>query len=243
MEQKLFRNPTVIVGIILGVSLLLAAGVGAWVVLKVRDANDVVSVTGSAKVDVTADQAKWTTQVTRTTRESTLKTGYAQIASDTEKVQAFFVAQGITTDEFTINPVSMMEVYQQNVSAEKLYTLTQSYTVQSADVAKIKTASNHIADVINQGVIFSTNALNYNYIKLPDVRVSLLGDAIADAKARANELAQSSGKKVGTLKSASSGVVQVQSRNSTDVSDYGSYDTSQIEKQVTVTVKAVFGLK
>ncbi len=39
------------------------------------------------------------------------------------------------------------------------------------------------------------------------------------------------------------GVVQVQSLNSTDVSDYGSYDTSQIQKQVTVAIKATFSLR
>ncbi len=38
-------------------------------------------------------------------------------------------------------------------------------------------------------------------------------------------------------------IKKVQARNSTDVSDYGSYDTSQIEKQITVTVKASFNLK
>jgi hypothetical protein len=31
--------------------------------------------------------------------------------------------------------------------------------------------------------------------------------------------------------------------NSVDVSDYGSYDTSSIEKEIMVTVHPVFGLK
>ena len=39
------------------------------------------------------------------------------------------------------------------------------------------------------------------------------------------------------------GVVQVMSLGSVDVSDYGSYDTSNIEKEVMITVKTVFGLK
>jgi hypothetical protein len=51
------------------------------------------------------------------------------------------------------------------------------------------------------------------------------------------------GKKVGQLKSASSGVVQVMSANSLDISDYGSYDTSKIEKNIMLTVKATFTLK
>jgi hypothetical protein len=39
------------------------------------------------------------------------------------------------------------------------------------------------------------------------------------------------------------GVVQVMQVDSVDVSDYGSYDTSTINKDVMVTVKTVFGLK
>ena len=53
-------------------------------------------------------------------------------------------------------------------------------------------------------------------------------------------IASSTGQTVGKLKSASSGVVQVMQPNSTDVSDYGSYDTSTIEKEVSVTARAVF---
>ncbi|HPO83031.1 MAG TPA: SIMPL domain-containing protein, partial [bacterium] len=68
-------------------------------------------------------------------------------------------------------------------------------------------------------------------------------EAMNDAKARAEKIAQSSGQGVGSLRSASMGVVQVLEPNSTEVSDYGSYDTSTIEKEVMVTVRATFLLK
>ena len=70
--------------------------------------------------------------------------------------------------------------------------------------------------------------------------MALIGKAVTDAKARATEIAKSVGQSVGRLQSASSGVVQVMAPNSTDVADYGSYDTSTIDKQVMVTAKATF---
>ena len=115
--------------------------------------------------------------------------------------------------------------------------------MQTPEVERLTNASKNVGTLINQGVIFSTLALEYYYSKLPEARIQLLSQAIDDAKARASELAKNSGRGVGSLKSASSGVVQVQSRNSTEVSDYGSYDTSQVEKQITVTVKASFSLR
>ncbi len=85
--------------------------------------------------------------------------------------------------------------------------------------------------------------MEYYYSKLPDLRVSLLSDAVKDAKARAEQIAQGTGRGIGNVLSASNGVVQVISPNSVDVSDYGSYDTSSIEKDVMVTIKASFRLK
>ncbi|MDB5254848.1 MAG: hypothetical protein JWL92_224 [Candidatus Nomurabacteria bacterium] len=237
------QHPLVTLGFILGGSFLIAVVLGAVTIFQIRALNDTVSVTGSAKMEVASDQAKWTTQISRTARESELKAGYAQIATDLGAANAFFKAQGITAEELTATPVSMNEVYQQDEAAEKQYRLTQTFTVQSNDVAKLTDASNHVADLINKGTIFSTLSLEYYYSKLADSRIQLLSQAIEDAKARAGELAKNSGRGVGSLKSASSGVVQVQSLNSTDVSDYGSYDTSQIQKQITVTVKASFSLK
>jgi hypothetical protein len=73
--------------------------------------------------------------------------------------------------------------------------------------------------------------------------VELLASAVNDAKARAEQLALAGGKKIGVLKSASSGVVQVMSENSVEVSDYGMYDTSKINKEIMVTVKASFEIR
>lgn len=237
------QHPLVILGFILGGSFLIAALIGAVTVFRLRALNDVVSVTGSAKMEVTADQAKWTTQIMRTVRTSSLKGGYSQLSQDLVQTKQFLTKQGIAEDTVTISPVSMNEVYQQDQGAEKIYSLSQTIEVQSNDVAKLKAASDQGSELIDKGVIFSTLALEYYYSKLPEARIALLSQAIDDAKARAGELAKNSGKKVGSLKSASSGVVQVQSRNSTDVSDYGSYDTSKIDKQITVSVKAAFSLK
>jgi hypothetical protein len=94
-----------------------------------------------------------------------------------------------------------------------------------------------------QGVQFSPEAPQYSISNLADLRVSLMGDAVVDAKARAAGIAKAMGQSVGKLKSASSGVVQVLQPNSNDISDYGQYDTSTIDKDVMITVRATFLLK
>ena len=119
----------------------------------------------------------------------------------------------------------------------------EQVTVNSDDVALIDKLSKDIASLAGKGIIVSANQPEYYVSTLPDIRVALIGKAVEDAKARAESIAKSTGQSVGALKSAASGVVQVMAPNSVDVSDYGSYDTSTIDKKVMVTARATFFLK
>ncbi len=236
--------PPISFPIIIGCALIVSTLIGAVAFYRVRSFDNAVSVTGSATKEVTADKVRWVSVITRQTRVSMLKTSYAQMDADLAAVNAFLKQKGIQDSQLVVSPVSMDEVYDQNNGVgEKQYTLRQTFIINSDDVPGITNIAKNTNTLIDQGVIFSTQSLEYYYSKLPEERVALLGDALVDAKARAQKLAESTGKSVGTLKSASSGVVQVTSANSLEVSDYGAYDTSQIEKQIMVTVKASFTLK
>ena len=175
-----------------------------------------------------------------------LKQGYDQMAADLKKVQEFYTSRGVSADSLIISPVSMYEVYdysQGSENREKQYTLGQTVELSSADVGAVTTLAKDASVLASQGVIFQTQSLEYYYSKLPELRVSLLADAVKDAKARAAIIAESSGRSIGTLKSAAQGVVQVLPANSVEVSDYGAYDTSRIDKQVMVTVRAAFTIR
>ncbi len=233
-------------GIFIAGSILVGSAVFAYTFYRVRNADNALSVTGSATMPVTSDKVRWTGSFTRTEKISNLKAGYDAMAKDLAVVKAFLAANGVADDEVTISTIFMNQDYSnmnQNVPAEsREYVLTQNVEVNSVAVAKITELAKNTQTIINQGVIFSSNPVEYYYSKLPEARVALLSDALKDAKARAEKLAESTGKRVGPLKSAASGVVQVLSPNSIDVSDYGSYDTSNINKSIMVTVKASFSL-
>ena len=195
MEHTSPRHPLVTLGLILGGSFLVASLVGAFTVFRLRSLNDTVSVTGSAKMEVVADQGKWVSQISRSVRQSTLRSGYDQLLKDIEVVKTFLSQNGIEQSQISIAPVFMMEVYNQNVDAEKQYTLTQTIEVQSPDVEKLQALAQRTGELVNKGLIYSTGSLEFYYSQLPEARIALLSQAIADAKARATELAKNSGKK------------------------------------------------
>ncbi len=230
-------------GLILGLSIILSTALGAYTFYKLRS-MDYITTTGSTKKSVVSDKVKWTSNITRPVKTSTIKDGYSKLDADLKIVKGFLASNGIPEESINISPVFMNEIYEQNPGIEKNYNLVQNIEVQSTDVQKIADlAKNTNSLIINNGVIFSTNSLEYYYSKLPEVRVELLADAVKDAQARAEQLSLAGGKKIGNLKSASSGVVQVMAPNSAEVSDYGVYDTSSINKDIMVTVKASFEIK
>ncbi|MES2059726.1 MAG: SIMPL domain-containing protein [Patescibacteria group bacterium] len=238
-------KPYIMSASILGASFVLAAIVAGITFYQIRMGDNLITVTGSAKQAVMADSGKWTAGITRNVNISGLKSGYVQMDNDTKAVKEFLAGQGFKESDYTISPVFMNEDYSYNNSGANLpkqYNLTETLTLSSNDISKITAVAKSSASLASIGVVISTQALEYYYSKLPDLRVSLLSAAIADAKARAEKLAEAGGAKVGKLRNASSGVVQVIAPNSVDVSDYGSYDTSSVNKEVMITVKASFAL-
>ena len=77
---------------------------------------------------------------------------------------------------------------------------------------------------------------------IASLRPALLWQATKDAVERAKVLVGAPGGKLGKLRDVNVGVFQVTSPNSTDVSDYGVYDTSTLEKDVTAVVNVSFAL-
>ena len=237
-EEKLNK-----VAIILGLSFIVGMLIASYTFYSAKQLDNTLSVTGSAKQRITSDVVKWRSGFSRTVPDWNLNGGYILMKQDQEKVVKFLKDSGIDEKSITVSPVTLEQYFKYDPNAPKEYNLHQSVEVQSSDVPKITDLAKNAQALTALGVIFASESLEYYYSKLPDLRVSLLSDAIKDAKARAEKIAESSGKKVGNIKSASMGVVQVMPVNSVEISDYGTYDTGSIEKEVMVTVKALFILR
>lgn len=243
----MMKSPKVVAFLVLGGAIILSSIIASFAFYKIRSFDDSLSVTGSAKQEIVSDTVTWNSGFSRVVTIDNLRYGYSQMSGDEKIVKDYLIKSGVAETDFTISPVTMNEIFDYKPNGDqgdKKYNLSQSVILNSKDVEKVTSlAKNAPQEIVSKGVIFTSYGLNYYYSKLPDLRVSLLSGAIKDAKARAESIAGASGKKVGQLKSASSGVVQVMPLNSVEVNDYGSYDTGEIKKEVMVTVKAAFTLR
>jgi len=234
----------IIASLILAFSLIISVLIYSNNLFRIQSLDNTLVVKGSSTKIVTSDLVKLKTNFTRIVYASDLKKGYALMETDEEKVVNFLRENNITENEYEISPISMYEQYSyKEDGGETKYSLSQQIIITSTDLEKVKTLSQKASDLIKLDVIYQTNALEYYYTKLPEERVNLLPAAVLDAKKRAEAIAESTDNKVGSLKSADMGVVQIMQPNSTDISSYGSYDTSTIEKEIMITINANFVLE
>jgi hypothetical protein len=232
-----------IAGGILGIALIIGTSIVAYTFIVVKSMDNVITVSGSAKQEVRADSARWTGSFSRTVTVSGMASGYTQMKTDEQTVVTFLTNQGVPSDAIVISPVFANEIWKNDTYAPKEYNLIQNIEIKLNDVDKVTALAKASSSLATRGIIFSAGIVEYYYQALPDLRVSLLPDAIADAKKRAEAIATSSGKTVDSVKSVAMGVVQVMPAGTIDVSDYGMYDTASIDKDIMITVKTTFSLK
>ncbi|HET7566674.1 MAG TPA: SIMPL domain-containing protein [Gaiellaceae bacterium] len=211
--------------------------------IRDRGRSDVVTVTGSAKQRIVSDYAIWDASITA--QSDSAAAAAAELADWTAKVRAFLLAQGIRADELSVQPVSTQTVtppsggYTNKVTG---YQLTRTFEVRSGRVPAVADAAEASSKLLAQGIPLSAQPLQYVFTKLAKLRPALLAAATRDAQERARVLVGATGGALGGIRGVNVGVFQVTSPNSTEVSDYGVYDTSTLRKDVTAVVNVTFAL-
>ena len=234
---------------VLGVCLLVGMLVGSFVIagtlVKVKR-NDVLSVTGAASQLITSDHASWSCSVAR--QSGSLASAYEALKVDLNAVKAYLVKNGFAEKDIKVSGVSRSELYARDnrgysTNDIEAYVMRQTITVASDDVNKIDAIARQSTELLADGIGFTSNEPQYIYTKLDDLKVDMIGKATQNAKERAASMAKNTGNKIGSLRSANTGVFQITPPDSTDVSDYGINDTSSIEKKITAVVNVTFAVE
>lgn len=217
-------------------SLFIAGGI------RDRNRTDLITVTGSAKARIVSDYIVWDASLSG--QGSSPAAALAQLSGWTSRVRAFFREQGVVAAELTVDPISTESPgsVDENGTRVTKYRLTRIFEIRSSRVGAIAALAERSSSLLAQGVPLAADPPQYVYTKLPGLRPRLLAAATRDAQARARVLVAASGAKLGKLRGVNVGVFQVSSPNSTDVSDYGVYDTTTLRKDVTAVVNVTFAL-
>jgi hypothetical protein len=246
-DSSIFRRfPQVFAGLsVLSIALVLSSWIAARSLLEVKRASDVFVVTGSAKRAITSDYILWRLSVS--SQQPTARDAYRDLIQQTERIRAYLKEKQVPDDAITTNAIETMPIPEvtngQETGQILAYRLTQRFEIRAGDVARYKELSRQVTELIEEGINLVSEPPQYLYTQLDKLRVEMVAAATKDARARAEAIASSTGSRVGRVRDAKTGVFQITSRNSTDVSDWGIYDTSSIDKDITAVVSVTFGIE
>ena len=227
-----------------GLALLAVAFVlGSYAIaggIRNRNAsNDVIVVTGSAKKRIVSDYVVWNLSVS--SQQKSASAAAKELAGWTTTIRSFLRRDGVEPGELTVQPISTATVTRSGHVVA--YRLSRRFEVRSARVGEITDVADRSSALLAQGIPLAAQSPQYVYTKLPALRPQLLAAATKDAQNRARVIVEATGAKLGKLRGVDVGVFQVTTPNSTQVEDYGVYDTSTLEKDVTAVVNVTFALK
>ena len=204
--------------------------------------SDGITVTGSAKISATADNAVWVLNVNLSA--PSVSTAVKKVDSDVAALSDYLIKAGIPSDALTLGAVSTYaneEFSNGNATGRILsYRANREVTVRSKDVELISKLSQGIGTLLATGINVNNYGPAYYISNLPELRPQLMAEAMKDAKVRAEALTKAVGGDIGALVNVKAGPIQITTPDSTMTADYGAYDTSTIEKTVTATVSVTF---
>ncbi len=230
-------------------AILCAVVLGRAYTYKYRS-QDTIVVTGLGETEFVSDLIVWSGALTA--ESQSVAAGYAQLEANKQKVQKYLKDKGIPADAVVFEFVNVDKQYESvygangNWAGQRFtgYLLRQRFTVESTDVEKVEIVSREISSLIAQGVSIEAYAPDYYYTKLDDVKMGLIETASADARTRAEKIADNAGTKIGRVASARMGVFQITGANTNEeFSAGGSFNTSSRTKKARITMRIEYRLK
>lgn len=244
-------------GFFFALANVICVAILAWTYLDVKLEPKTIEVKGSAKKDIQSDLITWSASITA--RDPDLIQAYDKLKSDSDKVAAFLKDKGIPDKEVTFSSIGTQKVYHKEVTAgqdgdsqkavqpvvvetSKIdnYVLTQTVTIESADMQRVPEVSRSVTSLIKDGVEIDSDSPQYLYTKLSELKINMLADATKDATTRAQQIVTNANGKLGKLVEAKMGVMQINPKGSSATSAEGNNDTTSFDKEITAIVDTRF---
>lgn len=239
------RNRFVAPALILGLAAVIATSIVAITFNTIKKNDQSITTTGSAKQVIVSDLG--ILRGTISVQGQTAKEAYQELQMQKPIVLSYLKSKGFTEEAIEFQTSTSYANYLYNQNGVQIgissYVASQSMSVSSSDVNKIKTVSLDISSLIEQGVNFMVNSPEYYYTKLGDIKIEIQAEAAKDAMVRGERIAEATGRELGTLRRARMGVLQITPENSNMVSDMGMNDVSSIRKEITAVVNADFSIR
>lgn len=188
-------------------------------VIDFKTYDRTVTVKGLAEREYKADIVIWPIQFTVAGND--LTSLYNTIDDQAGKIRNFLANRGIDKSEVTVAPPAITDKsaqqYGNNAKAEFRYTATQTVTVYSKNVDKVRALMSSLSELGKQGIVFSGanygSQPEYLFTRLNAVKPQMIEEATIKAREVAQKFAQDSDSVLGKIRTASQGQFSISPRD------------------------------
>ena len=236
----------IIAGLLIAAGLAMCGLCVGFGIKKSREPVRTVTVKGLSERDVKADLALWNINFVRAGNDLT-KTR-AEIMKDDAAVTAFLGKYGIA-DTVISRKMSVIDKnaqqYGDGNEAQIRFIITRSVMLRSSDIGKIEEAYKQTAQLINEGVVISSESMEnsgapvYIFNGLTKLKPSMIAEANKNARETAEQFAKDSQSKLGKILVADQGIFQILPRDNAPMLQ----ESQQTDKTVRVVVTIKYQLQ
>lgn len=243
-----FKESKILISII-SLAFVISAIIGGIFFYEAQKPENTIRSVGSFSKNFSSDTAKWNISLETKTKADELKSGYRQLNQQREKLINILESHGIAAENLEQNPINVYENYDyitKEGSQKRVFTgyeLSQNFYIISNQIDVIEELVYNPEAFFEEDIIIKNSKLQYFYSKIDDLKKEIISSAAVNARARAEKMIKNTEMELGKTLSLNSGVFQITEPYSTEVSSSGIYNTSTREKQIRVTVHAVYQLK
>ena len=232
-------------------AIVIAAGIagagwlGGQALIESREPIRTVTVKGLSERPVQADLGFWPIKFVAT--GPTLEDAYSQLAQADDAVRAFLTDAGFAEEDMNVQNILVEDrlagYNASNTPDLARFVLTEEFLVTSSDVEAIAAAARNTAELLQAGVVFSSDSYNagpsYTFTGINDLKTDMLAEATQRAREAAEQFAQEADAAVGTIQTANQGVFEILA--AVEIPDQRA--EKQIEKKVRVVTTITYFLE
>ena len=211
----------VLAALLLALGLVGAGWFAAQGMAKLRTADRYVTVKGSAERVVDADLVVW--PLAHSVVGNDLADVQRRLDADTTTIRAFLGSAGFKPSEVVLSPPRLEDrwayAYGENRPPER-FRYAATVTLRTGNVGNALTVLRRSGELVARGVMLGTgedgNASGgptFDYTRLNDIKPALIAEATANARKSAEQFAKDSGARIGGIRSANQGVVDIADRD------------------------------
>lgn len=207
-----------IFGVFLCIGLSVLGYQLADAAIRFKQFERTVVVKGLSERDYPADTVIWPIKFAVASDDMSLI--YSTLERNNGLIKRFLVDNGVTENQITISsPAITDKLAREYGGNEKGYRFraSQTITVYSAEVAKIRSLMKPLTDLGKQGILFTMNrygdSAQYVFSRLNEVKPDMIEEATKNAREVAVKFANDSNSRLGKIKRASQGNFSIRQRD------------------------------